>query len=66
MTLGLKIRRMLKEDGTDSPELIDEARSRREVSDSILEVIYHKILDHYRDEEDHSSTKRKKSARERK
>ncbi len=66
MTLGLKIRRMLKEDGKDTPELIEEARSRREVSDSILEVIYHKILDHYKDGEDHSSTKRKKSAKERK
>jgi hypothetical protein len=44
MTMGLKIHRMLKEDRKDPPELTEEARRRRELSDSILEIIYNKIM----------------------
>ncbi len=43
MTMGLKIHRMLKEDRNDPPEIVEEAKKRKEVSDNILELIYHKI-----------------------
>jgi hypothetical protein len=43
MTMGLKIHRMLKEDRKDPPEIVEEAKKRKEVSDNILELIYHKI-----------------------
>ncbi|MFW3146794.1 MAG: hypothetical protein ACMUIE_08290 [Thermoplasmatota archaeon] len=43
MTMGLKIHRMLKEDGKDAPELVEEAKRRKDVSDSILESIYHRL-----------------------
>lgn len=44
MTMGLKIHRMLKEDRKDPPELTDEALRRKELSDSILEIIYNRII----------------------
>jgi hypothetical protein len=44
MTMGLKIHRMLKEDRKDPPELTEEAKRRKELSDNILEVIYNKIM----------------------
>jgi len=45
MTMGLKIRRMIREDGSDHPDLKEEAERRKEVSDSVLEVIYGLIVD---------------------
>ncbi|MCU0799444.1 MAG: hypothetical protein MUC62_07210 [Candidatus Thermoplasmatota archaeon] len=42
--MGLKIQKMLRDEGKDPPELEEEARKRREVSDTILELIYHKII----------------------
>ncbi len=44
MTMGLKIHRMLKDEREDPPELVEEAKKRKEVSDSILESIYNKLL----------------------
>ncbi|MGA1848095.1 MAG: hypothetical protein ACMUHB_02025 [Thermoplasmatota archaeon] len=44
MTMGLKIHRMLKEDRKDPPELTEEANRRKELSDSILEIIYNRIM----------------------
>ena len=44
MSMGLKIQKMLREDGRDSYELEEEAKRRREVSDTVLELIYNKIL----------------------
>lgn len=43
MTMGLKIHRMLKDEQKDPPELVEEAKKRKEVSDSILETIYNKL-----------------------
>ncbi|MFO8050793.1 MAG: hypothetical protein R6V01_03750 [Thermoplasmatota archaeon] len=42
--MGLKIHRMLKDEREDPPELVEEAKKRKEVSDSILESIYNKLL----------------------
>ena len=44
MTMGLKIHKMIREDGKDPPEIRDEAKRRKEMSDSILEIIYNKII----------------------
>ncbi|MBN1389205.1 MAG: hypothetical protein JXA22_01030 [Candidatus Thermoplasmatota archaeon] len=43
MTMGLKIHRMLKDERSDPPEMIEEAKKRRDMSDSILEMIYSKL-----------------------
>ena len=43
MTMGLKIHRMMK-DTTDPPELQEEAKKRKDMSDSILEIIYNKLV----------------------
>jgi hypothetical protein len=42
--MGLKIHRMLREDTKDPQEIAEEAKRRKEMSDSILEIIYHRIL----------------------
>jgi len=42
--MGLKIHRMLREDEKTPEELEEEARRRKEMSDSILEIIYNKII----------------------
>lgn len=47
MTMGLKIHKMMK-DSSDPVELQEEARKRKDMSDSILEIIYNKIV-HKRD-----------------
>jgi hypothetical protein len=47
MTMGLKIHRMMKE-RKDQDELATEAHQRREVSDSILDVIYGKLMDRHK------------------
>jgi hypothetical protein len=44
MTMGLKIHKMIREEGKDPPEIKEEAKKRREMSDSILEIIYNKIV----------------------
>lgn len=44
MSMGLKIHRMMKEDNKDPPELKEEADRRREMSDSILEIIYNRLV----------------------
>lgn len=44
MTMGLKIHRMLKDDRSDPLEMVEEAKKRREVSDTILEIIYNKLI----------------------
>lgn len=44
MSMGLKIHQMVRDEGKDPPELEEEAKRRREVSDTILELIYHKII----------------------
>lgn len=49
MTMGLKIRRMIKETGEDHPELKGEAQKRKEVSDSVLEIIYSLITERGRE-----------------
>jgi hypothetical protein len=41
--MGLKIHRMLKEERKDPPEMVEEAEKRKQVSDSILELIYNKL-----------------------
>jgi hypothetical protein len=43
MTMGLKIHRMLKDERKDSPEMVQEAKKRKELSDNILELIYNKL-----------------------
>ena len=43
MTMGLKIHRMLKDERKDPPEIVHEARKRKELSDNILELIYNKL-----------------------
>ena len=43
MTMGLKIHKMMKEDA-DTPKLREEAKRRRDMSDSILEIIYNRIM----------------------
>ena len=45
MTMGLKIHKMMKEDQKDPSELQEEAARRKDVSDSVLEVIYNKLVD---------------------
>jgi hypothetical protein len=54
--MGLKIHRMMKDERKDPEELANEAQQRREVSDSILDVIYGRIIDRHRKDD-----KRKKS-----
>ena len=54
MTMGLKIRRMIKETGEDHPELKEEAQKRKEVSDSILEIIYGLITERGREKRSRS------------
>jgi hypothetical protein len=44
MTMGLKIHKMIREDTKDPPEIKDEAKRRRDMSDSILEIIYNRIM----------------------
>lgn len=44
MSMGLKIQKMLREECRDPHELEAEARKRREVSDTILELIYNRII----------------------
>ena len=44
MTMGLKIHRMMREDIKDHPEIVEEAEKRKEMSDSILEIIYNRIM----------------------
>ncbi|MGA1866036.1 MAG: hypothetical protein ACMUFK_01060 [Thermoplasmatota archaeon] len=44
MTMGLKIHRMLKDDRSDPLEMVEEAKKRKEVSDTILEIIYNKLI----------------------
>jgi len=48
MTMGLKIHRMMKDQRRDPEEIVAEAQQRREVSDSILDVIYHRLMDKHR------------------
>jgi len=48
MTMGLKIHRMMKDQRRDPEELASEAQDRREVSDSILDVIYQKLVERHR------------------
>ena len=45
MTMGLKIHKMMKEGAKDPPEIQDEAARRRDISDSVLEAIYNKLID---------------------
>ncbi|MGA1792883.1 MAG: hypothetical protein ACMUHM_02940 [Thermoplasmatota archaeon] len=52
MTMGLKIHRMLKDERSDPPEMIEEATRRKSESDGILEMIYHKLVS--RGKEKHS------------
>jgi hypothetical protein len=49
MTMGLKIHRMLKDERKDPPEMVEEAKKRRELSDNILEMIYNKLTSKGRD-----------------
>ncbi|MBN1538867.1 MAG: hypothetical protein JW939_01885 [Candidatus Thermoplasmatota archaeon] len=49
MTMGLKIHQMLKDERSDPPEMVEEARKRKEMSDSILEIIYHKLMSRGKD-----------------
>jgi len=44
MMTGTKPSKWLREDGRDAPELQEEARRRKEISDSILEIIYSKLI----------------------
>ena len=44
MTMGLKIHKMMREDTKDNPEIVEEAERRKEMSDSILEIIYNRIM----------------------
>jgi len=44
MTMGLKIHRMLKDERSDPPEMIEEASRRKNESDSILEIIYNRLV----------------------
>ena len=44
MTVGMKVQKMLHEDAMDTPELQEEARRRKEISDGILELIYQRIM----------------------
>jgi hypothetical protein len=44
MTMGLKIHKMIREDGKEPTEIREEAKRRKEMSDSILEIIYNKII----------------------
>ena len=43
MTMGLKIHRMLKDEKKDPPEMVQEAKKRKDLSDNILELIYNKL-----------------------
>jgi len=54
MTMGLKIHRMLKDERSDPPEMIEEANRRKNESDGILEMIYHKLVNRGKDK--HSRT----------
>ena len=45
MTMGLKIHKMMKEDQKDPSELQEDAARRKDISDSVLEVIYNKLVD---------------------
>ncbi|MGA1873905.1 MAG: hypothetical protein ACMUHY_09575 [Thermoplasmatota archaeon] len=44
MTMGLKIHRMLKDERSDPPEMVEEANRRKNESDGILEMIYNKLV----------------------
>ncbi len=44
MTMGLKIHKMMREDIKDKTEIVEEAERRREMSDSILDIIYNRIM----------------------
>ena len=51
MTMGLKIHRMLKDERKDPPEMVQEAKKRKELSDNILELIYNKLTNKGRTKE---------------
>ncbi len=44
MTMGLKIHKMIREDSKDPPEIKEDAKRRRDMSDNILEIIYNRIM----------------------
>ncbi|MDG6225640.1 MAG: hypothetical protein QCI82_09020 [Candidatus Thermoplasmatota archaeon] len=45
MTMGLKIHRMMRDQKKDPETLRTEAQERREVSDTILDIIYSKLVE---------------------
>lgn len=56
MTMGLKIHKMLREDDVDTEQLKEAAKRRKDVSDNVLEMIYNKLMDRYRDRGDSKKT----------
>jgi len=52
--MGLKIHRMLKDERSDPPEMIEEATRRKTESDGILEMIYNRLI--VRGKDRHSRT----------
>ena len=48
MTVGLKIQKMMRDHRKDPMDLAAEADQRKDVSDSILDAIYGKLIDGHR------------------
>jgi hypothetical protein len=48
MSVGIKIQKMMRDHRRDPVDLAAEADQRKEVSDSILDAIYGKLIDGHR------------------
>ncbi len=57
MTVGIKIQKMMRDHRRDPVDLAAEADQRKEVSDSILDAIYGKLIDGHRKAEKKRPTK---------